>query len=247
MKTKILILSFFLIIISFGCIKNNIVSKKSLIIGDPLECGISQTLLFPVGTRSNLDATKEDNNSDISWKRKGKLYFSENKSNVFNDRLAKVEYINENLDDFDIRNILFYNLITGKSHPLSTDTFHILSFAIHTEFIRPLIFYRIVKTDLNKDKKFDSSDPVILYVSNLIGDSLTRITPENEQFIDYFYYPSTNKILVKTIVDSDNNKNFESNDETNFLEMNLSNPEPGKEIFSRDLKDSLKHQIIGTK
>ena len=245
MKTKILILSFS-ILFYYGCKQNNVIDKKSLIIGDPLECGISQTLLFPVGTRSIQDASKEDN-SDMSIKRKGKLYFSENKSNEFNDRLAKVEYINENLNDFDIRNILYYNLITGKSHPLSTDTFHILSFAIHTEFVKPLILYRIVKTDLNKDNKFDSSDPVIIYVSNLIGDSLTRITPENEQFIDYFYYPSTNKILIKTIVDSDNNKKFESNDETNFLEMKIDNPELGKVIFSKGLTDSLKQQIIGTK
>jgi hypothetical protein len=246
MKTKILFLSFS-ILFFFGCKQNSVVDKKSLIIGDPLECGISQTLLFPAGTSFSKDETSEDKNSDRTVVIKRKLYFSENKSSEFNDRLAKVEYINNNLDDFDIRNILFYNLNTGKSHPLSTDTFHILSFAIHSEFIKPLIFYRIVKNDFNKDKKFNSLDPVILYVSNIKGDSLIRITPENEQFVDYYYYPAFNKILIKTIVDADNNNKFESNDETNFLEMKLTNLQPANEIFSKNMKDSLKHQIIGTK
>jgi hypothetical protein len=244
MKTRWILIIIILFLISCTKHKNTEGIKKSLIIGDPLECGISQALLFPVGTNFLERNSKDlvDNGSSI--KRKGIVYFSEN-SSVFNDRLAKVEYINERLDDFDIRNILFYNLNLGTSHPLSLDTIHILSFAIHNEFKNPLIFYRIVKKDLNNDGRYNSLDPVMLYVSDLNGEGLTMITPENEQFIDYFYYPSVQKIIIKTIIDSDHNKKFEANDETNFLEMKIDKPEFGKEVFTKSIKDLLRNQITG--
>jgi hypothetical protein len=241
MKQYISIFIFLGILLSCSHKPKNL--TKSLIIGDPLECGISNTLLFPVGS-SFSQISHERQEQEISSIKKNVLYFTENKS-VLNDRLAQKEYVNDNLNDFDIRNILFYNLISGNSYPLSTDTLHILSFAIHTEFPKPLIFYRIVKKDINKDSLFNSMDPVMLYVSNLNGDTLKQITSENHQFIDYFYYPTAKKILVKTAIDSDNNKEFGINDETNFVEMDILKPEFGKEVFSKDLKEKLKVQILG--
>ena len=244
MKSILFILALISILIS--CHKKQEKVVKSLIIGDPLECGISNTLLFPVGTSFSQLKIPNDGEWKISNSRKNILYFSENKSEL-NDRMAQVEYVNDNLKDFDIRNILFYNLITGASYPLSSDTFHILSFAIHNEFTKPLIFYRIVKHDINKDSLYNALDPVMLYVSNLSGDTLKQITSENHQFVDYFYYPTAKKILVKTIIDSDNNNEFGINDETNFVEMNVLKPEYGKELFSKDLKETLKTQILGKK
>jgi hypothetical protein len=236
-----LLLSLFLFI---GCAKKEVVPIKSLIIGDPLECGISEMLLFPVGTSSfQLKKRNQFEGQDVKGQRKNILYFSEN-SSLLNDRLAKVEYVNENLNNFDIRNILFYNMVTGKSNPLCLDTFHILSFAIHDEFDTPLIFYRIVKNDYNEDKKFNSSDPIMLYISEISGDNLVAITSEDEQFIDYFYYPAVQKILIKTIIDSDGNREFEQSDETNFLEMLIQKPGIAKGIFSKNLRDSLRMEII---
>ena len=72
---------------------------------------------------------------------------------------------------------------------------------------------------------------------------LTQITAVDEHFLDYNYYPQTGKILIKTIIDSDSNKVFSNSDETNFVEMSTSNPAFGREIFSEDLKNSLRSQI----
>jgi hypothetical protein len=133
--------------------------------------------------------------------------------------------------------------MTGKSKRLVSDTIHILSFALHKEFAKPLIFYRIVKQDLNNDNKYNSLDPVMLYVSDFNGDSLIQVTPINEHFLDYNYYSKSKIILIKTIIDSDNDKVFSGADETNFLEMKVAKPTSGKEIFSKSLKDSLRGQI----
>ena len=211
---------------------------SSLIIGDPLECGIDSILLFPIGT--NYDVNAINRGDDL--KTSNYLYFSENKASL-NDRFAEIEFINDRENDFDIRNILFYDMVKGSSYQLISDTIHILSFAIHREFAKPLIFYRIVKRDLNGDEKFNSLDPVMLYVSELDGKKLTQITAVDEHFLDYNYYPQTGKILIKTIIDSDSNKVFSNSDETNFVEMSTSNPAFGREIFSEDLKNSLRSQI----
>lgn len=218
------------------------ISKKAaLIIGNPLDCGIENISLFPVGTNYKPqviegDRSVAENALDIA---KSTLTFSSN-SGVFSDRLAEKEYINGNENEFDIRNILFYDLKGGGTYPLVTDTIHILSFAIHKEFPSPKIFYRVVKKDLNKDSVYNSKDPVMLFISDIFGKNLAQVTPDNEQFLDYFYYPDTQKILIKSAIDADDDKEFTSNDETNFRDMNIRDPKMGRDIFSKSLKDSLR-------
>ncbi len=156
------------------------------------------------------------------------------------DASAQYEFINANEADFDIRNLLFYNKKTGETYPLVKDTVHILSFAFHYEYPKPLIFYRIVKKDINKDKKYNSKDAVMLYMSDTMGRNFVAITAPNEQLLTYFYYQESNTLLVKTSIDIDNDGKFTATDETNFREVKLDNPSLGREIFPKELKDSLK-------
>lgn len=214
--------------------------KSALIIGNPLDCGIENISLFPVGTNYKPQVYESrasaENVLDLA---KSTLTFSSN-SGTFSDRLAEKEYINGNENQFDIRNILFYDLKGGGTYPLVTDTIHILSFAIHKEFPSPKIFYRVIKNDINKDSIYNSKDPVMLFISDIFGKNLVQVTPDNEQFLDYFYYPDTQKILIKSAIDADDNKEFTSSDETNFRDMNIREPKMGREIFSKSLKDSLR-------
>lgn len=217
----------------------------SLVIGNPVSFGLKDVILFPVGGNYNPKITAKPeqdnvgnkngllNNEDVS-------YFSKNESSMKYDRSAADEYVNTREEAFDIRNLLFYNKLSGKTYPLTTDSLHILSFAIHSEFKNPLLFFRIVKKDINGDSKFNSKDAVILFVSDPEGKNLVQITPENEQFFDYFYYPETQTILVKTAIDIDKSKTFTPQDETNFREMKLDTPAFGREIFTQGLKDSLR-------
>ena len=244
-RVKIIIILLVIPIVSCAsCNQTKVSAKKSLIIGDPVKCGLFNMVIFPVGTSYKPMVYRPSSHFSYKKKRKNMLYFSKKRSNVVDrfDRFAQVEYTNDKQNDFDIRNILFYNLLTRKSHNLSSTKLHILSFAIHKEFKRPLIFYRVVKKDHNMDKKYNSLDPVMLYVSDLNGRNFVQVTPENEQFIDYYYYPTAQTILIKTIVDSNNNKNFEPSDETNFVVMNIRRPALGKQVFSKQMKDSLKSQ-----
>lgn len=226
----------------------------ALVIGNPIQYDTTALLMFPIGANYNPQISKKPEpveegggygysaSSGSTYANRTSQGFVENHTVLF-DKAAKQEFVNENSEDFDIRNILFYHKRSGKSYILSQDTLHILSFAIHNEFNNPLIFYRVVKIDINKDKKYNSADAVMLYVSKTDGTSLMQVTPADEQFFDYFYYPETQSILIKTAYDIDGDKKFTELDETNFREMRLSQPAFGREIFPKDLKDSLKQQI----
>lgn len=237
-----------LFFITAGCKDKNPTLKKtakssssSLIIGDPFDYGVENILLFPIGSNYNpiIYENPEEFENDLEMNKKNMLAFDLNVS-AFNDKYASVEYINNDIQTFDINNILFYNLLTGESYPLLKDTLHILSFALHKEFANPLIFYRVVAQDYNQDSLYTDDDPVMLYISDLHGQNLHKITPPDEKFIDYFYYKSVNTILIKTIVDNNQDKLFTPADETNFLQMKLDAPEKATEIFDTQTKDLLR-------
>lgn len=228
-------------------------TDPALIIGDPLTIGSDTSLIFPVGVsyyapqinekkESVGNTSQEPNTSEWADRDKNIITFAMRDEGLV-DNNATREYYNASEEDSDIRNILFYNLNNKTSKPLLNDTLHILSFAVHHEFGRPCIFYRMVRLDYNEDKKYNSNDPVMLYVSNLEGDSLVQVTPEDEKFVEYFYYPKQNLILVKTMIDKDGDKVFTNVDETNMREVDLLAPKLGREIFDSTLKESLRGMV----
>ncbi len=230
------------------------VKSDALIIGDPLDCGLDSLLIFPLGSSYYPDVTEPKVNENVDGlasargykgtlnTRSEQIVFAANTDSYF-DSNASVEYVNEKSEDYDIRNLLFYNMYTQESYPLVLDSLHILSFAVHKEYTRDLIFYRVVRNDFNDDKKYDNLDPVMLYISDLDGTNFTQITPDDQHFIDYTYYPETQSIIIKTMLDSDGNKEFLSNDETSFSSMKIMEPAKAKEIFSADLKKSLRSYL----
>lgn len=249
MKRKLILMFTVLIVIAIACKekpkKNNtqLNNTNALIIGNPFDYGTDNILIFPVGSNYKAEVYNKIDNLDRLSSSDIKLSFSQNNNATLYDKTAEKEYLNTDENKFDIRNILFYNLKTGISYPLINDTLHILSFAIHKEFEKPLIFYRIVKNDNNADSIYNSLDPVMLFISDIYGKNFVQITPENEKYSDYTYYKQTNTILIKTIIDSDNDKSFSNIDETNFREMKIINPSFGREIFEKSLKDSLRMQM----
>lgn len=227
------------------------VKSDALIIGDPLDCGLDSLLIFPLGSSyypEVIDPVKEEkaltaNGTVQYYSDSKKIELTANTTAYNYDRAAEVEYVNKNSENYDIRNLLFYDMFTQKSYPLVLDSLHILSFALHKEYERELIFYRVVRKDFNNDKKYNNLDPVMLYVSDLNGKNFTQITPDDQQFIDYTYYKETKSIMIKTVLDSDKNKAFLSNDETSFSSMKIMEPAKAVEIFSDDLKKSLRSYL----
>lgn len=254
MKNLFLILAFTSILFFSACERNNepknqnTLKGTSLIIGDPFNYGLNNLVLFPVGANYSAEVLKRTGGSEkIGRYNSGSfsLNVKKNKSEVQIDKRAWAEYENSDDDFFDIRNILFRDIKTSKTYALTQDTVHILSFALHKEFERDLIFYRIVKSDYNKDSIYNAKDAVQLYMSDLDGKNFAQITPDEENFVNYKVYPENNIMLVKTNIDRNEDGKFTNIDETNFREVNLKNPQQGIEIFTDGLKDSLR-SLIGT-
>jgi hypothetical protein len=220
------------------------IDSAGVIIGNPFEYGVTGVMIFPVGCNYNPSIYENPQMAIDFYNMNGvaNVGFTANFSDAVYDSQAASgsEYVNSNAQFYDIRNILFYDKTSGASKPLTKDTVHILSFAIHHDYKRPQIFYRIVKEDINHDSIFNELDPVLLFTSNLFGDSLTQLTPDNEQYTEYFYYKDTQTILVKTNMNPDNDTSFATMAETNFREVRLDAPAMGKEIFSQGLRDSLR-------
>lgn len=81
---------------------------------------------------------------------------------------------------------------------------------------------------------------MVLYISDLYRRDFVQITPDDEHFINYEYLVETKSILITTVIDSNDDKDFANNDETNFRMMKIDNPKLAKSIFSKEFRDKLK-------
>ena len=226
-------------------------SSKSLVIGDPVTYSIKELLIFPVGKPYTPRIIKKKfplkpglyTFYDTVVLRFNKTHSWDFSSGSAHDKNATVEYMNVQQERHDIQNILFYNKKTKESYSLYHDSLHILSFAIHEDYKVPMIFYRIVKSDFNGDSMFTEEDAVILYVSDLDGKNFRQITPDNQQYQGYTEYLDDEMILVKTLIDRNQDSTYSAADETDFTEIDLNNPSFGRSIFSEGLKDSLRSMM----
>jgi hypothetical protein len=222
-------------------------TSDELSIGDPLNYGLDSMLVFPIGRSYYKVEVKDDKKKKRSMERgrskSSKVEFSPNTNLRPYDKSAEEEYVNRDLEEYDIRNILFYNSFTQEKYPLTETTLHVLSFGLHRDYGRKMIFYRVILNDYNGDGKFDNDDPVVLCVSDLYGRNFTQVTSDEEQFIDYTYNEETQTIMIKTIVDSDSNKKFNEVDEIVFSTMKVLEPAMATKIFTDDMKESLMSEL----
>lgn len=223
-------------------------TSDELSIGDPLNYGLDSMLVFPIG-RGYYEAEIKD---DKKKKRAGgsrrtkvsQVEFSPNTNLRPYDKTAEEEYVNRDLEKFDIRNMLFYNSFTQEKYPLTERTLHIISFGLHSEYGRKMIFYRVVLNDYNGDGFFNDDDPVVLCVSDLYGQNFVQVTSDEERFIDYTYNEETKTIMIKTLIDSDSNKKFNGVDEVCFSTMKVLEPAMATKIFTDDMKQSLMSDFV---
>jgi hypothetical protein len=74
------------------------------------------------------------------------------------------------------------------------------------------IFYFVKSTDYNKNKRIDSNDPFILYVSDKHGNGLKALTPTNENAVSIDIYDKQGFALIKMQRDADKDNHFEYGD-----------------------------------
>ncbi|MEH1965102.1 hypothetical protein [Nostoc sp.] len=146
-------------------------------------------------------------------------------------------------------NLIFYRKQDGEAHLLLNKKAIINSFdllevkAVNKPNTRVWL-YKIIDQDTNTDKKLSSEDAIIGYLSDLSGNNLQQITPNNTRIISWVIVPSQNAIFLKIIKDSDNDKKFTAEDKTNFVRVNLDKPGMGTEIISDQIEQQIKSYIF---
>lgn len=264
------VLGFLGLVMFVGCTPESVpVEQKpipQLIIGDPSEYGSDSLIVFPVGMtyivpQTSGEVSKDQEGDDEAMVSEG--YAADEVVNEANGRTTynynvKMEdqgmlsnsygsyqvYENLDVENVDIRNLIFYNKFTGESKKLLQEKLHIISFSIHYEFgDEPIIMYDVVKNDYNADSLYNSSDPVMLFISDMSGNNFIQLTPEDETYLTYFYYAESNRLLLKVSKDGDNNKSFDPYDQTFFREVDLKKPAMGETLFGEDMMQDLMDQL----
>ncbi|MBW4563196.1 MAG: hypothetical protein KME32_19020 [Mojavia pulchra JT2-VF2] len=151
--------------------------------------------------------------------------------------------------DNKLYNFIFYHKQDGESHLLLNKKAIINSFELletKSASKSPIRFwlYKILEQDTNTDKKLNSEDALIGYLSDLSGKNLQQITPNNTQVINWVIVPSQNALFIKIIKDSNNDKKFTERDKTNFIRVNLDKPAMGSEIISDSMEQEIKSYIL---
>ncbi|MFN6469871.1 MAG: hypothetical protein RMY36_009355 [Nostoc sp. SerVER01] len=149
----------------------------------------------------------------------------------------------------NLYNIIFYNKQDGEAHLLLNkkaviNSFELLEVKAANKPITRVWLYKILDQDTNTDKKVNTEDAIVGYISDLSGKNLQQITPNNTQIINWVVVPSQNAIFIKIIKDSNNDKKFTGADNTNFVKVNLEQPGIGTEIISDRLEQEIKSYIL---
>ena len=122
-------------------------------------------------------------------------------------------------------NISFYNSRTKETRLLS-DSLKMLinsispknNVIIQSEIRKKenegLIYYSITTKDFNLDGKLNSDDPKYLFISEPSGQDFKQVSPDNFDLLNWQTIRESNKILIQARKDLNNDKEFDSDDET---------------------------------
>ncbi|MEH2037198.1 hypothetical protein [Nostoc sp.] len=155
----------------------------------------------------------------------------------------------ENGRNNQLYNIIFYQKQGSEAHLLLNKkaiitSFDLLEVKAANKPTTRVWLYKIIDQDTNIDKKLNSEDATIGYLSDLSGKNLQQITPNNTRIISWVVVPGQNAIFLKILKDSDNNKKFTKEDKTNFVRVNLDKIGMGTEIISDQIEQEIKSYIF---
>jgi hypothetical protein len=88
-----------------------------------------------------------------------------------------------------------------------------------------IMVYTMVDMDTNKDGKLDTSDIKALYLSEISGDKLTKLSDSYQELIDWNLIESNNRLYFRTVEDTNKNGQFDKMDVVHYNYVDLSTNE----------------------
>jgi len=139
-------------------------------------------------------------------------------------------------------NIIFYDFTTDRSHKLFDHNTYIKHFGMNRYYGGPVekhqtanwIFYQVRDSNTSGNKRIDGSDPTMLYVSDLHGNHLQRITNPDENLISFELHEKQGFMLLKMQRDQDHNSKFNVDDrDFYYVRLELKSLKLGNKIEIR--------------
>ena len=123
-------------------------------------------------------------------------------------------------------NIIFYNKRTGVTKVLTKDKtrisrIHANRSKMENNTMKNKILYELTQTDYNQDGRLNSMDPEFLYASDLNGNKLVRVSPDNEDLKHFDVMPDANQIILRTLRDTNQDSIFNRDDESILYKAEL--------------------------
>ncbi len=146
----------------------------------------------------------------------------------------------------NIYNLIFYSKKDASINTLLNKKAIIKSFDLVEKKsigqpVKRFWLYRIIEKDTNQDKKLNYQDATIGYLSDLSGENLQQITPDNTQLNSWKVVQSTGAIFLEITKDTNNDQKY---DTKSYIRVDLDNPGIGKEIISNQLEDKMRSYIF---
>lgn len=137
-------------------------------------------------------------------------------------------------------NLIFEEQEANTKRALTDLALRIYSYSFQYEIYnktgKEFIFYRVVDNDSNRDGIFDHQDIESLYLSHKNGTSFTKITKNNESYIEGEFVSPQKKYYFKTVHDSNRDGYLTNQDTEHFYYIDF-NKEPYQieEYFPLDI------------
>ena len=134
-----------------------------------------------------------------------------------------------NYGEFEItgylKNLMVQQIASDSIQPvfqkpvlIQTATF-IRAFADKTK--QQILVYSLADMDTNQDGKLDASDIRTLYLSEVGGERLTKVSPDYQELIDWNFIDAKNRLYFRTIEDTNKNGEFDKDDVLHYNYIDL--------------------------
>jgi len=201
-------------------------------------------------TISTVESLKIDDAVDIKMPHSSSIIISNTNTIIYPLSLNNSNYKDYSRStESNYWNIIFNNVVTGKSELLTRKKLLINNFKIGNYENRPInaptfsdqfIYYEITDSDFNGDKKLTSKDLNKLFISNLEGKAFIQISPKNYSVHSWKIDSNHNLILLDLIKDSNGDKELNDKDEIEYFVYNLKTGASAKPVFDDAFKNEVK-------
>lgn len=104
--------------------------------------------------------------------------------------------------------------------------------SISDKINKQIMVYTMCDADTNKDGKLDTSDIKALYLSEISGDKLTKVSPDFQELIDWNLIDSKNRLYFRTVEDTNKNGEFDGKDVVHYNYIDLASKDWKVETYN---------------